>query len=54
VLNELPLIKQPRAIYNNLQENVGVDIVRDPVQVIQQGLNRGGMLTPITPEPQTP
>ena len=54
VLDELPLIKQPRAIYNNVQENLGVDLVKDPVQAIQQGLNRGGLLTPITPEPQTP
>jgi hypothetical protein len=53
VLNELPLIKQPRAIYNNLQENVGVNLIEDPVNLIQKGLNRGGLLTP-TPEPQTP
>ena len=51
VLNELPLIKQPRAIYNNLQENVGVNLIEDPVNLIQKGLNRGGLLTP---EPQTP
>ena len=45
--NQFPIIKQPQSIYNNLKENVGVDILRDPVEIIEQGLNGA------RPNPQT-